>query len=113
MGSATHIQIPTHDRYLDAWHPGVLVNGEPGAQGTQMDAFGHWGTLNSPWDGDSEFPASDVTYYGGFKQKDVKPQPDAPLAKLGIDKVPPKKVTSNSLVQREMTLKRKLDSNVK
>ena len=71
-----------------------------------MDAFGHWGTLNSPWDGDSEFPASDVTYYGGFKQKDVKPQPDAPLAKLGIDKVPPKKVTSNSLVQREMTLKR-------
>jgi len=75
--------------YLDAWHPGVLVTGEPGAQGTQMDAFGHWGTLNSPWDGSSEFPASDVTYYGGFKQEDVKPRPDSPLAKLGIDKVPP------------------------
>ena len=33
--------------YVDAWHPGVLVHGEPGAQGTQMDAFGHWGSLNS------------------------------------------------------------------
>ena len=75
--------------FLDAWHPGVMVNGESGAQGTQMDAFGHWGTLTSPWDGSSEFPASDVSYYGGFKQQDVKPRPGAPLAKLGIDKAPP------------------------
>ncbi len=87
--------------YLDAWHPGVLVSGEPGAQGTQIDAFGHWGTLNSPWDGESEFPASDVTYYGGFKQQDVKPSPDAPLAKLGIDKVPPIVTTAVLLDARE------------
>ena len=30
-----------------------------------------------------------ATYYGGFTQKDVKPTPDSPLLKLGIDKIPP------------------------
>ncbi|MDJ0926642.1 MAG: cyclase family protein [Gammaproteobacteria bacterium] len=75
--------------YLDAWHPGELVNGEPGAQGTQMDAFGHWGALSEPWDGEAEFPVDTVTYYGGFTQSAVKPTPESPLLKLGIDKVPP------------------------
>ena len=28
-------------------------------------------------------------YYGGHTQKDVKPTPDSPLLKLGIDKIPP------------------------
>ncbi len=75
--------------FLDAWHPGVMVEGEPGAQGTQMDAFGHYGTLDAPWDGESEFPAAEVRYYGGYKQAQVKPHPEAPLQKLGIDKAPP------------------------
>ena len=74
---------------IDAWHRGDLVTGEPGAQGTQMDAFGHWGYLAQPWDGTGEFPAADATYYGGFKQAEVKPSPASPLLKLGIDQVPP------------------------
>lgn len=64
-------------------------NANPAQQGTQMDAFGHFGQLSQPWDGKSPFPADSVRYYGGFTQKDVKPTPDSPLVKLGIDKVPP------------------------
>ncbi len=75
--------------YLDAWHPGVLVTGEPGAQGTQMDAFGHYGALDALWDGKSEFPTQDVRYYGGYSQGEVKPSPESPLQRLGIDKAPP------------------------
>jgi kynurenine formamidase len=66
-----------------------VVGGEPGAQGTQMDALGHFAVLPKPWDGKSEFPSDGATYYGGYTQKEVKPTPDAPLLKLGIDKVPP------------------------
>jgi kynurenine formamidase len=65
------------------------VSGEPGAQGTQMDAIGHFAVLPQPWDGKGEFPADSATYYGGYKQSDVKPTPDSPLQKLGIEKVPP------------------------
>lgn len=75
--------------FLDAWHGGELVSGEPGAQGTQMDAFGHWGSLKKPWDGTGEFPADEVRYFGGYSQAEVKPRPDSPLIRLGIDKVPP------------------------
>ena len=64
-------------------------NAEPAQQGTQMDALGHFGAFKQPWDGKSEFPAGEAVYYGGFTQKDVKPTPDSPLLKLGIDKVPP------------------------
>ncbi len=65
------------------------VSGEAGAQGTQMDALGHFAVLPEPWDGKSEFPSGRATYYGGFTQEQVKPKPDAPLQKLGIEKVPP------------------------
>ena len=61
----------------------------PGQQGTQMDALAHFAVLKQPWDGKSEFSADGAVYYGGFTQKDVKPTPDSPLLKLGIDKVPP------------------------
>jgi len=64
-------------------------NAEPAQQGTQMDALGHFGFLRQPWDGKSPFPADEVRYYGGFTQKDVKPTPDSPLLKLGIEKIPP------------------------
>jgi hypothetical protein len=65
------------------------VSGEAGAQGTQMDAIGHFAVLPQPWDGKGEFPADTAQYYGGYKQSDVKPSPDSPLQKLGIEKVPP------------------------
>lgn len=64
-------------------------NAEPAQQGTQMDALAHFGAFKAPWDGKLEFPAKDAVYYGGFTQQDVKPTPDSPLLKLGIDKAPP------------------------
>ncbi len=62
---------------------------EPGAQGTQMDALGHFAMMKDPWDGKAPFPLERVMYYGGFGQQDVKPTPDSPLLKLGIEKAPP------------------------
>jgi kynurenine formamidase len=65
------------------------VSGEAGAQGTQMDALGHFAALPQAWDGKGDFPSDKATYYGGYTQKQVKPKPDSPLLKLGIEKVPP------------------------
>src|SRR4051812_35901762 len=65
------------------------VSGEPGAQGTQFDAIGHFAVLPEPWDGKSAFPSDKATYYGGYTQQQVKPSPDVPLQKLGVEKVPP------------------------
>ena len=62
---------------------------QPAQQGTQIDALGHFGAFKQPWDGKSDFPADTAVYYGGFTQKDVKPTPDSPLVRLGIDKAPP------------------------
>jgi kynurenine formamidase len=64
-------------------------NAEPSQQGTQMDALGHFAHLRQPWDGTAPFSAEGAMYYGGFTQTDVKPTPDSPLLKLGMDKVPP------------------------
>jgi kynurenine formamidase len=89
---------PLRDRYrptvgvpgsMHAFNGEEAVSGEPGAQGTQMDALGHFAVLPDKWDGKSEFPSSGAKYYGGYTQKDVKPSPDSPLLKLGIDKAPP------------------------
>ena len=69
---------------------GEQVNGgEPGAQGTQMDALGHFAFYDKAWDGKGEPPLDSAKYYGGHTQKDVKPAPDSPLLKLGIENVPP------------------------
>jgi kynurenine formamidase len=62
---------------------------DPGQQGTQFDALGHFGALRQPWDGKSALPAEQAMYYGGFAQHDVKPGPDSSLARLGVEKVPP------------------------
>ncbi len=67
----------------------ILGEGDPSNQGTQFDGLGHFGYLPQPWDGKSTFSADAAKYYGGFEQKDVKPTPDSPLLKLGMDKVPP------------------------
>jgi kynurenine formamidase len=89
---------PLRDKYrptvgipgtVHAFNGEETVSGEPGAQGTQMDAIGHFAVLPEPWDGKGEFPADKARYYGGYKQSDIKPTPDSPLQKLGIEKVPP------------------------
>jgi kynurenine formamidase len=90
--------VPLRERYRPtvgiagtrhAFNGEETVSGEAGAQGTQMDAIGHFAVLPRAWDGKSDFPADQATYYGGYKQADVKPTPDSPLQKLGIEKVPP------------------------
>src|SRR5712691_5820645 len=90
--------VPLRDKYrgtvgipgtVHAFNGEETVSGEPGAQGTQMDAIGHFAVLPEPWDGKGEFPSDKAKYYGGYTQKDVKPKPDSPLQKLGIEKVPP------------------------
>src|SRR3984893_6433644 len=90
--------VPLRERYRPtvgipgtrhAFNGEETVSGEAGAQGTQMDAIGHFAVLPQPWDGKSDFPTDSATYYGGYKQADVKPTPDSPLQRLGIEKVPP------------------------
>ena len=90
--------VPLRDRYRPtvgiagtrhAFNGEETVSGEAGAQGTQMDAIGHFAVLPQAWDGKGEFPADKAQYYGGYTQADVKPNPDSPLQKLGIEKVPP------------------------
>lgn len=65
------------------------LTGDQGAQGTHMDALGHFGATAKPWDGAGDFPVNDVYYYGGFRQDEVKPAADAMLSRLGIHNVPP------------------------
>jgi kynurenine formamidase len=84
-------------------------NAEPAQQGTQFDALGHFGFLREPWDGKSPFPAESVMYYGGFTQKDVKPAPESPLLKLGVDKVPPI-VTSAVLLDAKAYKKKSMEA---
>lgn len=66
-----------------------ILSGEPGAQGTHMDALGHFGALDALWSGTDPFPADSVKYYGDHHQAAVKPDPQGMLAKLGIDKAAP------------------------
>jgi kynurenine formamidase len=84
-------------------------NAEPAQQGTQMDALAHFAVLKQPWDGKAEFPAREAVYYGGFTQQDVKPTPDSPLLKLGIDKVPPL-ITTAVLLDAKAYRKKSMDA---
>jgi len=65
-----------------------LLSGEPGAQGTHMDALAHFGAVEAVWNGTDPFPVEHVNY-GGHNQVAVKPDPNGMLAKLGIDKAAP------------------------
>lgn len=67
----------------------LVKGGEPGAQGTQMDALGHFAYYDEAWDGKGQPPLDKAKYYGGLTQSDVKPAPNALLTKLGIEKAPP------------------------
>lgn len=82
---------------------GEVVEGEHAAQGTQMDALGHFGYLQNPWSGEGDFPSDDVTYFGDFSQEDVKPSAESPLLKLGIETVPPI-VTSGILLDAKAAI---------
>ena len=62
---------------------------DPGQQGTQFDALGHFAVRDQPWDGKSPLGDAKITYYGGYTQQEVKPTPNSPLLKLGIEKAPP------------------------
>ena len=62
---------------------------EPGQQGTQIDALGHFAALRQPWDGKPPFPVESAVYYGGFTQHEVKPGADSALLRLGMEKAPP------------------------
>ena len=72
-----------------AFNGELVESGEPGAQGTQMDAIGHFGVLPVMWKMKGPVPVDKAVYYGGFTQAQVKPTPDSPLLKLGIENVPP------------------------
>jgi kynurenine formamidase len=74
---------------LHAYNTESQIQGaDPGQQGTQFDALGHFGFRSQPWDGKTPFDQDRITYYGGYTQDEVKPTPDSPLLKLGLDKVP-------------------------
>ena len=51
-----------------AFNADEVVSGDPGQQGTQMDALGHFAVLPEAWDGKGEFPSGRATYYGGYSQ---------------------------------------------
>lgn len=74
---------------LHAFNGEQIASGEPGAQGTQMDALGHFAYLPEPWDGQGDFPSDGAKYYGGYSQSEVKPTAESPLLKLGIEQAPP------------------------
>lgn len=74
---------------------------EPGQQGTQIDALGHFAVKDKAWDPAQPFDAGDATYYGGYKQSEVKPSPDSPLQRLGIEKIPPLVTTAVLLDARQ------------
>ena len=48
-----------------AFNTDEVASGDPGQQGTQMDALGHFAVLPEAWDGAGEFPSGRATYYGG------------------------------------------------
>ena len=73
-----------------------------GSHGDAIDALGHFASIASPWDPKNPFSADDASYYGGYKQRDVKPSADSPLLKLGIEKIPPLVTTAVLLDARSL-----------
>src|SRR5690606_5004307 len=69
---------------------GEDICGEISGQGTQFDALGHFAEMQQVWDPEAgDPPVANASYYGGFTQEDVKPTPDSPLLRLGVEKAPP------------------------
>jgi kynurenine formamidase len=74
---------------MHAFNVDRITAGEPGQQGTQFDALGHFGVIDKVWDGKGAPPSDAIKYYSGYTQKDVKPSAESPLQKLGVENVPP------------------------
>lgn len=89
----------------------MQANAEPAQNGTQIDALGHFAHIDKPWDPKDPFPADQAVYYGGFTQKDLKPTPDSPLLKMGIEKIPPLVTTAVLLDARAFVGKGKAMSD--
>src|SRR5207237_111315 len=83
---------------LATWAAGA----EPQQQGTQIDALGHVASIKAPWDPKDAYSADGASYYGGFRQQDVKPSADSPLLKLGMEKMPPLVTTAVLLDAKEV-----------
>jgi kynurenine formamidase len=65
------------------------ISGIIAHQGTQLDALGHFGRLGSIWFGEGPIPSETATYYNGFTQAEVKPDPTGGLERLGVEQIPP------------------------
>jgi hypothetical protein len=63
---------------VHAFNGEQVESGEPGAQGTQLDALGHFAILPQPWDGQGDFPAGTAQYYGGALQGKAGPPEGVP-----------------------------------
>ena len=101
--SNTMPKSPFSAPYVTEYHPTATMPGarhafngehfgagaEPAQQGTQFDAIGHFAVLPTPADGKSPADTSAAVYYGGYTQAQVKPKPDSPLLRLGVEKAPP------------------------
>jgi kynurenine formamidase len=70
-------------------HNGERLSGGFTQQGTHIDALGHFGALPDAWDGTPPFPVEDVAYFGGLRQKAVKPDAKRGLARLGVEHIRP------------------------
>ena len=67
---------------LHAFNGEEAVSGEAGAQGTQMDAIGHFAVLPEKWDGKSPFPADKAKYYGDLRSRDAAGGADPGIAHI-------------------------------
>jgi kynurenine formamidase len=89
----------------------MQAGAEPAQQGTQIDALGHFARVKNVWDPKTQFRADEAVYYGGYTQKDLKPTPDSPLLKLGMEKIPPLVTTAVLLDARAFVGKGKAMSD--
>src|SRR4051812_50021862 len=62
---------------------------EPGQQGTQFDALGHFAALKQPWDGKTPFPASEAVYYGGLRAHGGKTRAEGARPPPGLRQATP------------------------
>ncbi|GIS32267.1 MAG: hypothetical protein Ct9H90mP4_01810 [Gammaproteobacteria bacterium] len=60
-----------------------------GNQGTQWMPWAIFLIREKTWDGKTSLDDSEAKYFGGFSQKEVKPEKNSPLLKLGMESVPP------------------------
>lgn len=65
------------------------ISGILAHQGTQLDALGHFGSMDDLWFGEGPIPSATGVYYNGFTQEEIKPTDDSLMQHLGVENVPP------------------------